>query len=161
MMSTQTMTDALYAVISSNREAYAKVVVDRLQYQENLLKATEHFNEEKQLPLPAQMLRMGATEVTQSGASFNYSLISPWPINKQNGPRTESEKAGLRTVTETGKNYYTEEILGGKKYFSAYYPDKAVTEGCVTCHNAHKDSPRKDFRLGDVLGGVVIRVEIQ
>jgi hypothetical protein len=104
------------------------------------------------------MLRMGATMVGDSGASFHYSLISPWPINKQNGPHTESEKAGLRTVTETGKNHYTEEVLGGKKYFAAYYPDKAVTEGCVTCHNAHKDSPRKDFRVGDVLGGIVIRV---
>jgi hypothetical protein len=161
MKSVQTMTDALHAVISSNRETYQRAVVDRLQYQERVLTATEHFNDEKQLPLPAQMLRMGATEVAAGGASFNYSLISSWAINKQNGPRTETEKAGLRAVSETGKNYYTEEILGGKKYFAAYYPDKAVTEGCVTCHNAHKDSPRKDFRIGDVLGGVVIRVEIQ
>ena len=157
-VSVQGMTDALFTVISSNREVYSRTVVDRLQYQDHVLEATEHYKETKGLPLPAQMLRMSAEAVVTMGAAFNYSLLSPWPINKQNGPKTESEKAGLRSVTETGKNYYTEEVLGGKKYFSAYYPDKAVAEACVTCHNGHKDSPRKDFALGDVLGGIVIRV---
>lgn len=159
-VSAQGMTDALFTVISSNRDVYTRAVVDRLQYQDRILEATEHYKETKGLPLPAQMLRMSAETVVTTGAGFNYSLISPWPINKQNGPKTDSEKAGIRSVTETGKNYYTEEVLGGKKYFSAYYPDKAVVEACVTCHNGHKDSPRKDFALGDVLGGVVIRVPL-
>lgn len=158
MISVQGMTDALFTVISSNRAVYSRAVVDRLQYQEHILEATEHYKETKGLPLPAQMLRMSAENVVTMGAGFNYSLLSPWPINKQNGPKTDSEKAGLRSVTETGKNYYTEETLGGKRYFAAYYPDKAVAEACVSCHNGHKDSPRKDFALGDVLGGIVIRV---
>lgn len=160
MVTVQGMTDALFSVISGNREVYSRAVVDRLQYQDHILEATEHYKESKGLPLPAQMLRMSAEAVVTSGAAFSYSLLSPWPINKQNGPKTDSEKAGLRSVTETGKNYYAEETLGGKKYFSAYYPDKAVAEACVTCHNGHKDSPRKDFALGDVLGGIVIRVPL-
>ncbi len=160
MVSVQGMTDALFTVISSNRAVYSRTVVDRLQYQDHILEATERYKETKGLPLPAQMLRMSAEMVVTTGAAFTYSLISPWPINKQNGPKTESEKTGIRSVTETGKNYYVEEILGGKKYFSAYYPDKAVVEACVTCHNGHKDSPRKDFALGDVLGGIVIRVPV-
>jgi hypothetical protein len=31
----------------------------------------------------------------------------------------------------------------------------------VTCHNGHKDSPRTDFKEGDVLGGVVLRIPIK
>jgi hypothetical protein len=30
----------------------------------------------------------------------------------------------------------------------------------VSCHNDHKDTPRTDFKLGDVMGGVVIRVPL-
>lgn len=156
--SRQRMADALHAALSANREAYTRVVVDRLQYQEGVLKATEHYKEEKGLPLPAQMLRMSAEAVAKEGQPFSYALLSPWPINKQNGPRTESEKAGLVAVTTTGKNYYTEEVINGERYFAAYYPDKAVVEACSRCHNEHVDSPRKDFRLGDVLGGIVIRI---
>jgi Protein of unknown function (DUF3365) len=153
------MTDALFAVIAADRATYAGAVVDRLQFQEGLIVATEHFREEKALPLPAQMLRLGAERINQDhGPLFSYALLSPWPVNKQNGPRTESEKNGLRFVAETQKNHYTEEIISGKTYFAAYYPDKGVVEACVRCHNEHKDSPRRDFRVGDVMGGVVIRV---
>ena len=153
------MTDALFAVIAADRATYAGEVVNRLQFQEGVIVATEHFREEKALPLPAQMLRMGAEQINQDhGPMFSYSLLSPWPVNKQNGPRTESEKVGLRAVAETRKNHYTEEVIGGKTYFAAYYPDKGVVEACVRCHNEHKDSPRRDFRVGDVMGGIVIRV---
>ena len=89
---------------------------------------------------------------TNLGHSFGRSRF---------GPRTESEKIGLRAVAESRKNHYTEETIGGKAYFTAYYPDRGVVEACVKCHNDHKDSPRKDFRVGDVMGSVVIRVPIE
>ena len=159
-ISPQVMADALHAVMSADRATYATDVVNRLQDKEKVIKADEHFQDEKALPLPAQMFRMGAERAQKSGAGFSYSLLSQWPINKQNGPKTEAEKAGLKAVADTGKNFYTEETIAGKKYFTAAYPDKAVTEACSTCHNAHQDSPRKDFKLGDILGGIVIRIPL-
>jgi len=53
----------------------------------------------------------------------------------------------------------TEETLGDRKYFTAIYPDVAVAQACIQCHNEHKDSPRSDFAMDDVMGGVVIRIE--
>jgi hypothetical protein len=159
-VSPQSMTDALYAVMSADREVYAREVVNRLEFQERILKASEHYKDEKGLPLPAQMFRMGAELSHKLNGKFTYSLLSPWPINKQNGPKTEIEQQGLRAVAETGKNFYTEETLGNTRYFTAFYPDKAVVDTCADCHNRHPDSPRKDFTLGDVLGGVVIRVPL-
>jgi hypothetical protein len=159
-VSPQSMADALYAVMSADREVYAREVVDRLEYQERLMKATQHYKDDKGLPLPAQMFRMGSELSHKMNGTFSYSLLSAWPINKLNGPSTEIERQGLRTVAETGKSFYTEETLAGKRYFTAFYPDKAVVDACATCHNNHADSPRKDFKVGDVLGGVVVRVPI-
>ena len=159
-VSPQHFADAVYAVVSADRETYAREVVDRLQFQERRLKATEHFADDKTLPLPAQMLRMSAERSHASGVSFTYSLLSLWPINAQNGAQTESERKGLRTVTASGKSYYIEETLGDARYFSAFYPDKAVVDACVDCHNEREDSPRRDFKLGDVMGVVVIRVPL-
>ena len=51
--------------------------------------------------------------------------------------------------------------LGGQRYFAAVYPDFAVSEACVDCHNNHKDSPRTDIEIGDVIGGVVIRIPME
>ncbi len=155
----QQLTDSLHTVLSTDRAVYTKLIVNRLQNEEKIIKATEHWKEDKTLVLPAQMFRAGAEMVRDKGATFSYSLLSTWPINKQNAPKTEAEKAGLEyIVANKGKNYYTEETLGGKKYFTAVYPDPAVAPACVTCHNDHKDSPKKDFKLGDTMGGVVIRV---
>jgi Protein of unknown function (DUF3365) len=159
-VSPQVMADALYAVMAADRTVYTREVVNRLQNEEKLIKAVEHWKDEKGLPLPAQMFRMGAEAAQKSNSSFTYSLLSQWPINKQNGPKTEVEKEGLKAVAETGKNFYKEEKLGEKKYFTAVYADKATVEACPSCHNDHKDSPRKDFKVGDVLGGVVIRIPL-
>jgi len=159
----QQMTDALHAVMESDRTVYTKNVVNRLQNKENVIKASEHWEDDKALPLPAQMFRMGAEMVATKNAGFTYSLLSKWPINKQNKANTELETKGLDFVADaknTGKHFYGEEKLGDKSYFTAVYADTAVVEACITCHNGHKDSPRRDFQLGDVMGGVVIRVPL-
>lgn len=155
----QDVADMLIAVMVADRTVYTKKVVQRLAAKEKVIKASEHFADDKALPLPAQMFRFGAEAVADKTDKFSYSLLSSWPINKQNAPRTEVEKVGLKFVEENkGKNYYGEETLGGKKYYTAVYADVAVAKVCASCHNNHKDTPRSDFKVGDVMGGVVIRI---
>ncbi|OQX69702.1 MAG: hypothetical protein B6A08_03610 [Sorangiineae bacterium NIC37A_2] len=160
-ISPQRFADALHAVMESDRVVYTKNVVNRLQNKENIIKASEHWEDEKTLPLPAQMFRMGAEMVAKKEAGFTYSLLSLWPLNKQNKPSTDLEKKGLEFVAANkGANFYGEEELGGQKYFTAVYADVAVAEACVKCHNEHKDAPRTDFQIGDVMGGVVVRIPL-
>jgi len=155
----QTFADSLFAVMSSDRAVYTQKVVNRLQNDEKIIKASEHFEDDKALPLPAQMFRFGAEMVAEKTNKFSYQLLSLWPINKQNAPETDVEKKGLEYIAANpGKNFYADEELGGKKYFTAVYADKAIAPACVTCHNGHKDTPKKDFKIGDTMGGVVIRV---
>lgn len=154
--------DMLHAVMDSDRTIYTRMIVARLVAEHKLIKASEFFEDDKAAPLPAQMFRFGAEMVADKTDLFSYSLLSLWPINKQNAPRTELEKQGLAFVAENkGENFYGEEELGGTKYFTAVYADIAVAAPCVTCHNDHKDSPRADFKLDDVMGGVVIRIPVE
>jgi hypothetical protein len=153
--------DMLHAVMDSDRTIYTQKVVNRLMLKEKVIKASEYHEDEKTLPLPAQMFRFGAEKVAEKTDKFRYSLLSLWPVNKQNAPRTDVEKTGLEFVAANpGKNYYGEETLGGKKYFTAVYADVAIAPACVSCHNDHKDSPRRDFKMKDIMGGVVIRLPI-
>lgn len=157
----QTFADSLHAVMSSDRAVYTQRVVNRLQNDEGVIKASEHFEDDKALPLPAQMFRFGAEAVAEKTDNFSYSLLSLWPINSQNAPSTPLEEVGLNYINDNpGENFYGEEELGGVTYFTAVYADPAVAPACVTCHNDHPDTPRDDFELGDTMGGVVIRVPI-
>ncbi len=155
------MADALHAVMEADRTVYTRNVINRLVKEAKVIKASEHWKDEPALPLPAQMFRMGAEMVAKKDAGFSYSLLSIWPINKQNTPRTDVEIEGLEYVAENkGSNFYAEEMLGEQKYFTAVYADTAIAPACVSCHNEHKDSPKVDFILGDVMGGVVLRIPI-
>lgn len=167
LISPKTMADALHLVMDSDRAIYTRKIVNRLVKKEKVIKASEHFDDEKALVLPAQMFRFGSELVAKRAeklpdVKFSYSLQSLWPVNKQNAPKTDAEKTGLKFVAENkGKNYYAVEELGGTKYFTAVYADTAVAPVCVSCHNDHKDSPRRDFKIGEVMGGVVIRIPVE
>lgn len=157
----QRVADMLYLVLSADREVYTRKVVQRLTVDEEVLTASEHYDDDLALPLPSQMFRFGAERVMDETDEFSYSLLSLAPINRKNGPGTPLEKEGLKFVADNpGENFYGEEDLGGIKYFTAVYADFAVVDACVTCHNNHKDSPRRDFEVGEVMGGVVIRISM-
>ena len=165
-ISPKAMADALHMVMDSDRAVYTRRIVNRLAAKDKVITASEHFEDEKALVLPAQMFRFGAEMVAERAAenpdvNFSYSLQSLWPINKQNAPKTDAEKDGLQFVADNkGQNYYTTEKLGDQDYFTAVYADTAVAPVCASCHNDHIDTPRSDFKIGDVMGGVVIRIPV-
>jgi hypothetical protein len=153
--------DYLHAIIEADRATYAEQVVNRLQNVEKVLTASEHFKEEKTLPLPSQMLRMSAKRVQEKGP-FRYALISEWAINKANLPKTDFEREGLAAAAKTPDQPYGRyQSTGGQRYFMALYADRAVSQACVECHNHHPQSPRHDFKQGEVMGGVVIALPVE
>ncbi len=146
----QEMADALHAVIAADREVYARYFDAAVQ------------NGSTNLPLPAHLLRQASEKVQTKGAEFHYVLRSLWPINPRNAPETSTEKAGLEYVLEHPEaTYSAEESLGGRRYFTAVYADKAFVPSCAACHNAQKTNPRRDFKNGDVMGGLVVRVPLE
>jgi hypothetical protein len=80
-----------------------------------------------------------------------------WPIYDKNRPADQFERTGLEAVANDPKKPYTGMItLGDKNYFKAIYADRAVTKACVQCHNNHATSPKRDYKLYDVIGGIII-----
>lgn len=157
----QEMADALHAVIAADREVYALQVVQRLA-DDRSANPSEAGKTNGFPPLPAHMLRLASASVQQKGAEFHYVLRSLWPINAKDAPETATEKTGLQYLLDhPDSNYYSEESLGGRRYFTAVYPDRAIVPACVECHNQHPDSPRKDLKLGDIVGGIVVRVPLE
>jgi hypothetical protein len=91
----------LQSVMAADRTVYTTRMVSRLQNEEKVITADEHFVDKKALPLPAQMFRFGAEKAAEMNKSFSYSLLSLWPVNKQNAARTTAEKDGLKFVAES------------------------------------------------------------
>ncbi|NIQ03624.1 MAG: DUF3365 domain-containing protein [Nitrospinaceae bacterium] len=152
--------DYIHAVIQANRRIYAETIVDRLEKTETL-QATENWKDEGSLPLPAQFLSMSAKMSNERGVGMRYRLMSLWPINPENSPKTKIEKTGFQEVVNRPDQPFTWLVqMAGIWYFQAVYPDIASTESCIHCHNGHPDSPRHDFKLGDVMGGILINLPL-
>jgi len=153
--------DYIHAVIEADRTLYTTHVVQRMQ-DNGIVIASALWKKRAQLPLPAQMLLLSGIEVEAQGSGLKFRLASLWPLVEKNGPANDFEKAGLEVVAEDPSEVYSGTIKRGKlKYFKAIYADRAVSQACVECHNGHLLSSKRDFKLGDVMGAVIISFPVQ
>lgn len=161
-VSVQRLADSVYQVINANRQVYTRHVVHRLVQQNQRIQFNENWQEQKAMPVPAQILRMGAAQVSAgSNGDIQYSLKSLWAINKTHFPEENQEREGLIHILKNpGQNFYKKINNGSGDYFIAVYPDVAIEEACVQCHNTHKESPKTDFKKGDLMGGLIVRIKI-
>ncbi len=146
----------IFSVIEADRTLYARHVVGRMQETGTVI-ASESWMHRKAIPLPSQMLLMAGKRVEDQGLGLRYRLASLWPIYEKNGPATEFERKGLEAVAQDPETPYSGIVHKAKKsYFKTIYSDKAVSTACVNCHNSHVLSPKRDYQLHDVMGGVII-----
>ncbi len=148
--------DFIFSVIEADRTLYARQVVQRMQDTRTVI-ASESWMHRNALPLPSQMLLMAGKRVEAKGLGLKYRLASLWPIYEKNGPATEFERRGLEAVQQDPEKSYSGIVNQDQQpYFQAIYSDRAVSKACVNCHNAHVLSPKRDYQLHDVMGGVII-----
>ena len=161
-ISPQDEADSLHFVIAADREIYCRAYIARQAGDAPPPDSSASGKPGEPWPLPSEMLR-GAAELIQSkGAEFSYALRSLSPIDPRNGPQTELEGRGLAFVTSHhAQNYYGREMLGGRRYFTAVYPDMPAAAACVDCHNRRSASSSLRYHVGDVMGGIVVRVPLE
>lgn len=153
--------DYIHAVLEADRSIYTTQIVNRMQ-EKGIVAATEHWEQDNALPLPAQFLQHSGRLVAESGRGIRYRLIGLSPIYQRNAPATEFERKALELLRHQPERPITGIVSSGKKqYFQAVYPDRAVSSACVTCHNGHPLSPKQDFKLNDVMGGIAITIPLE
>ncbi len=99
--------------------------------------------------LPAQFLRETARSIERSKVKLGLYLGSDYAINQAN----QLEGMQLRTFKQIkrdrkAKFLYIEEA----QRYVYMAPDIATVKPCVTCHNDHKESPKDDWKIDDVMG---------
>lgn len=156
----ETVAAYVHAVIQADRTTYTTQIVERMQMR-GIVVASENWEQRGTLPLPVQFLNESARLVAENQKGVSFRLISLWPINQRNGPANDFEREGLQEIRTHGDRPHTGIITkGGQRYFQAVFADRAISQSCVGCHNAHPESPKTDFKLNDVMGGVVITLPL-
>lgn len=160
-ISPERVADYVHAVLEADRTIYTTHIVNRMQ-EKGIVAATEHWEQDNTLPLPAQFLQHSGRLVAESGRGIRYRLIGFSPIYQRNAPATEFERKALDVLRRQPERPVTGVVSSGKKqYFQAIYADRAVSSACVTCHNSHPLSPKQDFKVNDVMGGIAITIPLE
>ena len=156
------MAHALTLQIAEDRTYYTANVLGKLKKDGIAITAADsRFRDQPgAIPLPATFVKE-VTEVINKKGFYKADLISGWPINKEKGPRTPFEREAFAAVVkdpETPREAMVDE--GGQARLLYVSADVAGAQACVSCHNAHPDSPKKDFKLGDVMGALVVEIPV-
>ena len=138
------------------RSLYGTDVVNRVQ-NHGILVTSDYANHEGAIPIPSTLGIEISQQITEPGSGVQARLYSdfPFPTRKDGGPHTDFETEALvRLQVEPDKSvpYIAYTNIDGR--LSLEYGHAVIMEqACVACHNSAPDSPKKDWKVGDV-GGV-------
>lgn len=100
-------------------------------------------------PLPALLLRETANRLQQRVPELSLFLGSNFPIEASNNFKG-AQSEYFAKIDRSGEPQFFRDTSTGRH--TAMFPDIASAEACVTCHNEHPKSPRKDWKLKDTMG---------
>jgi uncharacterized protein DUF3365 len=159
-ISPEIVADYIHSVVQADRTFYTSQIVERMQTR-GIIYASEHWKQDGDLPLPAQFVLETGRLVAEHPNGIRFRLISSWAIDKRNSPTTEFERTALTKILVNPDRPYTGVTTEGKaRVFQALYADKAQSYSCADCHNVHINSPKRDFKAGDVMGGFLITIPL-
>lgn len=99
-------------------------------------------------PLPALFFRLVASDLTKNPEPLSLFLGSDAPINPSN-KFTGEQTARFERIKLDGLPQIFQDA---DKNQVGMFSDPASAKPCVTCHNEHASSPKKDWRLDDAMG---------
>ena len=151
-ISPQSQADALHFVIAADREQAARAFAA----------AAAAAKPGETLSSPCEQLRRACESIQSNGAEFSYALRALHSSDPRNEPQTELEQKGLEFVaSHPTETYSGQEMLGGRRYFTVVYPDLPATASCVDCHNRRPAPTPRMHKVGEILGGLVVRVPLE
>jgi len=144
----------ILARVQAFRTAYVRFVVDRLKSAGLPSKTGVIKNA---ILLPFEFVKQGGAKIQHDVQDLDVRLISLTPINSSNLPKTPAEREALTTMTANPTR--TVLTFGDDTQSKGLAADIVIEQICADCHNQHPNSPKKDFKQGDVMGAIVVRVK--
>lgn len=114
------------------------------------------------IPLPATLAIELSQRFSEIRKGVRVRLFSeyPFPWRVPGGPRDQFERDAIAALkanprSELSRIYRT---VGGDRFRHA--SPVVMTKGCVGCHNNRTDSPRRDWKAGDVAGVLTVSIPL-
>jgi adenylate cyclase len=144
----------LNSVITSIRGYYASNVVARVLAAPGRTAVAPNYEEiPGAIPIPATLsLELGRV-ISEQQSNIGYRFISDYPF-KNRAPHTldEFERNALASLRQQPNQILTDDSTSLLSSRMRLISPIIMESACVACHNTHPDSPKRDWKVGDVRG---------
>jgi len=110
------------------------------------------------LPLPATFTNVLGKQIKKENPGTAIRLYSRYPFPHRKGTEVydQFEMDALRALEINSKTpFYRKEIINGRLSMRYAIAD-VMRVACIDCHNSHPETPKNDWKVGDVRGVVEI-----
>jgi len=145
----------LLAAIKAFRTVYVRDVIEHLT--EAGVQPKEHWiKDHHAIMLPFSFVKVAGLVAQGEVNDLEMGIISLTPIYSSNFPQTQAEVNALKTLV----NHPNQGILTFQDgdQFKGIAGDFGFSQVCIDCHNHHPSSPKNDFKKGDLMGAIIIRL---
>jgi len=145
---------SLYAdSLTELRTFYGSQIVERVKPL-GIEVTHDYATKEGAIPIPATFSIEFGKHISKKGSGMEVRLYSdhPFPFRKDGGARDDFEKEALLHLRkQPDKPFFRFEDYQGRPSLR-YGTAVSMKAGCVACHNTHPESPKTDWKVGDVRG---------
>lgn len=160
--STALRTSELYSIaLAQFRTLYTAEVVEKAE-NHGLEITHEYESRDDAIPLPATLSMMLGEEIGKQASGAKSYLYSPYPFRsrEQNFLLDEFNRQAWDFLTANPQERYYRFEQQDTNPMLLYATADVMRPQCVSCHNSHPDSPKTDWKTGDVRGVLVINLPL-
>jgi len=142
------------------RKYYAGNVVKKVKESGHISVGIEHKNDPNMIPLPATMIHDLSKLMAENGTQLK--LYSPFPFPNRTNRQNDkfSEDAWNALLEDSNSSFTKVEEIKGVQTVRVGVADTMVAQGCVDCHNNHPETPKNNWKLGELRGVLEINIPI-
>ena len=135
------------------RGYYARNIIPKVKKETELKISYDHESSDNTIPLPATMLHDISALLETDPDAVKLRLYSSYPFPNRAGRALDSFalEALASANVNPGKSFVRRDIVDGKEVVRVAIADK-MAQACVSCHNAHPETPKSDWMVGDIRG---------
>jgi methyl-accepting chemotaxis protein len=120
----------------------------------------DHAGKEGTIPLPATMIHDLSAQLSKDGTRIGLYSPYPFPNRKDRQLDAFGQQAWDFLTQSPDRSFTRVETVDGKSTVRVGVADTLTGQACVACHNTRADSPKKDWKLGDLRGVLEVAVSI-
>jgi class 3 adenylate cyclase len=154
----------LNSVITSMRTYYARNVVGRVLGSIGHTQVVHNYESVPgAIPIPATLSLDLGRVISEQQSNIAYRFVSDYPFRNRAPHELDNfERRSLEALRANPAQELTDVTIFGLTGRVRLVAPVIMGEACVACHNTHVESPKKDWKVGEVRGiqEITIRASI-